>query len=71
MFWGKIEGISKDYYITLGLNFRGQFEFPEKKFFWSSTDFSFALLPEINGEYSSEVDAIRTLFTGSHEKILK
>lgn len=35
MFWGKIEGLVKDYYIAIGLKFKDQFEFPVKKFFWS------------------------------------
>jgi len=34
LFWGKVEGTSKDYYVAAGLNFRGKFEFPTKKFFW-------------------------------------
>jgi len=51
LFWGRIEGVSKDYYIALGLNFRENFEFPKKTFFWSSNDFNFSDLPEIDGEY--------------------
>jgi radial spoke head protein 9 len=45
VFWGKIEGSlplvlfeflgsDNDYYIALGLNFKGVYEFPIKKFFW-------------------------------------
>lgn len=34
LFWGKIEGIAKDYYIAVALKFKEQFEFPTKKFFW-------------------------------------
>jgi len=51
LFWGKIEGTAKDYYIAVGLKFRKQFEFPHKKFYWASNDFNFADLPEINPEY--------------------
>jgi radial spoke head protein 9 len=29
-FWGRIEGIDKDYYVALGLRFKGEFEFPKK-----------------------------------------
>jgi len=29
-----LEGSEKDYYIALGLNFKGVYEFPIKKFFW-------------------------------------
>ena len=34
-FWGKIEAITKNYYIVLGLQFRGKYEFPHKYFFWA------------------------------------
>lgn len=33
-FWGRIEGISKNYYIVEGINFKGCLNFPVKKFFW-------------------------------------
>lgn len=34
LFWGKIEGMTKDYYIAEALKFENQYEFPEKLFFW-------------------------------------
>jgi len=70
LFWGRIEGIERDYYIALGLNFRGHYEFPVKKFFWSSNEFKFAELPAINNEYKDKVDTIRQPFTGRPEEIL-
>lgn len=33
-FWGRIEGIERDYYIALGIQYKGQYDFPKKKFFW-------------------------------------
>ena len=33
-FWGKIEGLSKNYYIMLGLKYTGSYEFPHKYFYW-------------------------------------
>jgi len=35
VFWGKIIGVKFDYYIAVGLQYRGKFEFPTKKFFWA------------------------------------
>ena len=35
-FWGRVEGVEKDYYIALGLQLKGEYEFPKKKFFWCS-----------------------------------
>jgi radial spoke head protein 9 len=46
-FWGKIFGEENDYYITLGINYHGQFEFPQKKFYFTTNStFSFVPLPE-------------------------
>ena len=33
-FWGRIEGMSKNYYILQGVNFKGATNFPLKKYFW-------------------------------------
>jgi hypothetical protein len=33
-FWGRIEGLNRNYYIVQGLNQRGKYDFPEKKYFW-------------------------------------
>lgn len=71
LFWGRIEGVEKDYYIALGLNFKGQYEFPTKKFFWSSNDFKFAELPPINPTYNDLVETLRTPFTGKHETLIE
>lgn len=33
-FWGRVEGVSKNYYIVQGVNFKGATKFPAKKYFW-------------------------------------
>jgi len=33
-FWGRIEGMSKNYYILQGVNFKGAADSPAKKYFW-------------------------------------
>ena len=33
LFWGKIRGIMKDYYIAQAINFKTHSEFPIKRFF--------------------------------------
>jgi radial spoke head protein 9 len=35
MFWGRIRGMQKDYYIAIGLQFLDQYEFPAKRFYWA------------------------------------
>lgn len=70
LFWGKIEGLTKDYYIAVALKFKDQFEFPMKKFYWSSNNFIFKELPEIDPEYKDKVDEFRQYFTGNFDKVL-
>ncbi|KAL4462089.1 hypothetical protein ABPG74_000934 [Tetrahymena malaccensis] len=71
LFWGKINGVKFDYYIAVGLHFKGKFEFPTKKFYWAKSDtFVFDELPEINLEYRAQVDSFRNLFTGDHKFVL-
>jgi hypothetical protein len=64
------------------LNFKGQYEFPIKKFFWrylfiidashihSSNDFKFAELPAVNPEYKDKVGTFRQPFIGKAEEVL-
>ena len=35
LFWGKIVGLKMDYYVVFGINFRGKYDFPTKKFYWA------------------------------------
>ncbi len=70
LFWGRIEGTAANYYIALGLNFKGNFEFPHKTFFYSANLATFAPLPELNAEYKEQVETFRQLFAGQPEKIL-
>jgi radial spoke head protein 9 len=34
MFWGRIRGTTKDYYLAIGLKFKDEYEFPAKRFYW-------------------------------------
>jgi len=70
LFWGKLEGSDKDYYIALGLNFRGVYEFPTKTFYYSTSEFKFAPLPDIDPEYKDKVDGFRAPFKGQPDDIL-
>lgn len=70
MLWGKIEGIKKDYYIAMGLNFKNQYEFPKKVFFWCGEDFNFAPFPEVKSEYADQVDQFRGMFIGQPDHVL-
>lgn len=37
LFWGKIKGITRDYFLGMGLKYQGQYEFPQKRFFWCNS----------------------------------
>ena len=50
-FWGKVEGILKDYYVAVGLNYKGQYEFPRKTFYWCGENFNFAKFPDVKEDY--------------------
>ena len=62
--------MARNYYIVQGVNHRGQYEFPEKHYFWSSESFKFAELPQPRKEFEAEALQLRDFFTGQHEKIL-
>jgi hypothetical protein len=47
------------------LNFKGKYEFPQKLFFFSSDDFKFEALPNINPEHKKRAEEILTPFKGN------
>ena len=49
LFWGRISGSQKDYYIAMGVTYTSQYEFPTKTFYLaSSSDMVFRQFREIN-----------------------
>lgn len=49
LFWGKITGVNKDYYVAVAITYEGCFEFPHKRFYWClSDDFTFRETPDLN-----------------------
>ncbi|CAD8082384.1 unnamed protein product [Paramecium primaurelia] len=70
LFWGRIEGTVANYYIAIGLNFKNNFEFPHKTFFYTANLKEFQNLPPLNPEYKEQVETFRQLFSGQPEKIL-
>ena len=71
LFWGKILGAEKDYYIALAIYYKG-FKFPKKKFYFcSSSTFSFSELPEIQSHHLNEFSKFNTYFIGNPDVILE
>lgn len=62
----------KDYFVALGINFRGEVGFCSKTFYWcSSTNYNFASMPAANKKITESLASFNGLFTGEHDKILK
>jgi hypothetical protein len=38
IFWGKLQTTSNPYYLALTIDFKDQYAFPHKKFFYSSSN---------------------------------
>ena len=56
--WGKIHGVTKDYFIALALNYTNQYEFPHKTFYWcSSGNWVFQELPPLNPRHNIVAEA--------------
>jgi len=71
LYWGKIRGLSRDYFVAMGLKYRGQYEFPLKRFFWcNSVTWAFSELPSVNPNDSDKADKFNSFFTGDHTKVL-
>lgn len=34
LFWGRVETLTKPYYIAMSVDYEGYYEFPHKKFYW-------------------------------------
>ncbi len=64
-------GTTRDYYIALGIVYKGYYEFPFKKFYWTtSANFKFEPLPQPNDQNKKDADERESLFLGEPEKVL-
>lgn len=70
LFWGRIRGTNHDYYIALGLCFQNQYEFPTKRFYWSTNNFCFTPLPYTIPQYAEKSEEFRSYFTGNPDLAL-
>lgn len=72
LFWGKIIGVEKDYYIAVALFYKEKSEFPRKVFYFcSSTTYVFSLLPEVQDYHIKLAANCNTYFIGNPETILE
>jgi len=56
-----------DYYICMGVTYTDKYEFPEKRFFWaSSNNFTFKAFPALCDQHKDKVDEyMKDPFTGN------
>ena len=71
-FWGKITGEDSDYYIAMGVNYKGHYEFPEKIFYYATPNFEFDVLPETFPYHDKDVnDSYYKPLKGNPNLVLK
>ena len=71
-FWGIIYGAEKDYYIAKALYYKGNPEFPKKKYYFcSSSNFIFSQLPDIQSHHIPNFHKFNTYFIGNPDIILE
>jgi radial spoke head protein 9 len=71
LFWGKISGTVKDYFIALALTFQVNNTFPTKKFFWASSgNYIFSELPQFDSAHTDSLRRLEDLFTGEFDTVL-
>jgi len=71
-FWGKISGLTADYYIAYGLK-DPEFEFPMKCFFYAGEDFDFKHLPYPSLEKAQKLleYSLEKPFAGKADEVIK
>ena len=70
LFWGRVSGISRDYYIAMGVTYSKQYEFPTKTFYFAnSSDMVFRQFREINKQHESVYDTLKEPFSGDSNKV--
>lgn len=73
LFWGKIIGIKYDYFIAILVVYKGNYEFPEKMFYYTNSNtWKFNKLPDIKKYHIEDNEIFHILqFTGEPSTILK
>ena len=70
LFWGRISGMTCDYYIAMGVTYTKQYEFPTKTFYFaSSNDFVFKKFRDINSLHKDKYDALEGPFKGDSNHV--
>lgn len=66
-----IIGIKNDYFVAMSITYQGNFEFPNKKFYYClSNEFYFKEMPDLNDQHKELVNRDTSYFTGDPGKKL-
>ena len=70
LFWGKVQGNQADYYIAMGVSYKGQYEFPTKTFYWCTGGvWAFKKFRELNTQHKEKYDGIVGGFRGDGKHV--
>jgi len=71
-FWGKVAGLTNDYYVCQAVTYKGQYEFPVKNFYWClSNNFAFKELPTLSEQHDDVIDKDESPFIGDPAKVIE
>ena len=64
-------GVQKDYFICMALQYTGIPDFPQRTFYWCTSDnWTFAILPEPLADLQEIFEKMNTFFTGEFDKLV-
>lgn len=70
LFWGKVMGTSHDYYVCMGVTYKGQYEFPTKTWYWcTSSNWSFKQFRGLNDQHKEKYDGLPGGFRGDGKHV--
>jgi radial spoke head protein 9 len=68
----QLSGLKHNYLIAIGLVYSDQYEFAQKKFYWTlSNEYNFIELPDLNVQHIEFIDRDKSFFTGEPNRKLK
>jgi len=77
LFWGKITGLERDYYIAMTVDYTGNYQMAKKKYYWCLSsklgnyqEYVFALLPETFKDHLVDCQKYNVYFKGNPDEIL-
>jgi hypothetical protein len=64
-------GLNYDYFVAVSYLYSGQYEFPQKRFYWAtSKDFEFQDMPDLNDQHKEFINREASIFEGNPKKKL-